>query len=590
MTIYYKNDLVGEIQSRIDIVDLVSETVNLTRKGNRYWGKCPFHQENTASFCITPEKNMFYCFGCNTGGDIFTFVMKRDHVDFKGALDTLALKAGISRTSTVTSPGWERRKKIISINSVAAEFFHQYLLQKGGLAERYLSDRNISEAMINTFKIGFADASWDSLERYMLRRGYSLKDLKEAGLIRYSQKANKHYDLFRNRIIFPIFAHNGDVIGFGGRVLDDEMPKYINSPETDIFSKGKNLYGLFQGRDFIRRNNQIILVEGYTDCIKLHQYGIRNVVASLGTAFTIEQATLIKRYAEEIIILYDADDAGQRETLKVIDALSKDDIRISTVTLPGSIDPDEYLDLYGKEDFLYFLQNNKLNYIEFKLNRYINEVNIEPMENKAKVIAYLRSDYFNLRSAIEKDNLVKLMAQKLELRENIIYQELNTNYMQAGAKGIKRNKKQIIRDNKRYYDNYSLEEKIVATMLKEKDFRMKISESDALDTLSEPKLSKLALIIRDFGHLDDLELEEIIRTNKLENLWARILLCAETTSLQTYEINEYFQQNLINKKQRKWRKMHQELASISDNGDFNSMLNFILGIKTITEATQEGGI
>lgn len=590
MTRYNNNDLVGEIQSRIDIVDLVSETVNLTRKGNRYWGKCPFHQENTASFCVTPEKNMFYCFGCNTGGDIFTFVMKRDNLDFKGALDTLASKAGIQRTPSAFSKGSGRRKKITSINAVATEFYQESLMQKKGRAKDYLSKRNINEAMINAFKIGYADESWDSLERYMLKKGYQAKDLREAGLIRYSEKANKNYDLFRNRIIFPIFAHNGEIIGFGGRVLDEQMPKYINSPETDIFSKGRNLYGLYQGQESIRRLNQIILVEGYIDCIRLHQYGICNVVATLGTAFTKEQAELIKRNAEEVIILYDADEAGQRETLKVIDILSKSDIQINVVTLPGSIDPDEYLDLYAKEDFLYFLKNNKISYMEYKLNWCISETDEINTKDKVRIINSLRPDYMNLNSAIEKDNLVKTIARKLEIRENIVYQEFNLNRRQADIGGIKRNKKQIIRDNKRYYDNYSLEEKIVATMLKDADIKEIILEHDILNILSEPKLKKIAFLIKEFADTDNLQLEELIRKHEMETIWARISICAENTDLEPYELNDYLRQVEINKEQRKWGAMHRKLANISDNGDFNSMLDFILSFKEIMRTTQEGGI
>ncbi len=590
MTRYNNNDLVGEIQSRIDIVDLVSETVDLTRKGNRYWGKCPFHQENTASFCVTPEKNMFYCFGCNTGGDIFTFVMKRDNLDFRGALDTLASKAGIQRASSTFSKGLGRRKRITSINTAVAEFYQQSLMQKKGQAKNYLTNRNINEAMINAFKIGYADESWDSLERYMLKQGYLAKDLREAGLIRYSEKANKNYDLFRNRIMFPIFSYNGEIIGFGGRVLDDQMPKYINSPETDIFSKGRNLYGLYQSQDFIRKLNQIILVEGYIDCIKLHQYGICNVAATLGTAFTKEQAELIKRNAEEVIILYDADEAGQRETLKVIDILSKSDIQINVVTLPGSIDPDEYLDLYGKEDFLYFLKNNKISYIEYKLNWYINEADEIYTKDKVRIINSLRPDYMNLNSAIEKDNVIKLISRKLEIRENIVYQEFNLNRRQADSGGIKRNKKQIIRDNKRYYDNYSLEEKIVATMLKDADIKEIILEHDILNILSEPKLKKVAFLIKEFADNDNLQLEELIRENEMETIWARILMCAETTNLESYELKDYLRQVVINREQEKWGAMHHKLASINDNGDFNSMLNFILSFKEIMRTTQEGGI
>lgn len=585
---YYNNNIVEEIQSRLDIVEIVSQTVNLTRKGNRYWGRCPFHQEKTASFCVTPEKNMFYCFGCNTGGDIFTFVMKRDNLDFAEALDSLALKAGIKSLPKAPPQVLKKRETLLSINRATADYYQQNL-KKSSLAKEYLYKRNMTEEIINKFLIGYADESWDSLERYLLKQGFLAKDILEAGLIKYSEKANKNYNVFRNRIMFPILASNGDIIGFGGRVVDDSLPKYINSPETEIYAKRHNLYGLYQSREAIRTANQVILVEGYIDCIKLHQYGINNVVASLGTAFTIEQARLIKRYAEEVVILYDADEAGQRETLKVIDILSKEEVKIAIVTLPGDIDPDDYLDLYGKEDFLYFLKNNKISYLEYKLNKYLSEVDILHLEDKVRIINNLRVDLNQLNSELEKDYYVKMLAQNLEVEENIIYRELKHYSKISEPEGIKRNKKQIIRDN-RLYANYSLEEKIVASMLKDKALLVKIAASDIISTFSEPELKELAYVIIDEKHRNNLELEEEIRARNLESSWAKVLLCLEETDLKPYEINDYIKQIAINKRQRKWQEMHQNLAAISKEGDFKTMLNFVLHLSNVKNSTQEGGI
>lgn len=589
MTRYYNEDIVSEIRSRVDIVDIVSETVNLTRKGNRYWGKCPFHQEKTASFCVTPEKNMFYCFGCNTGGDIFTFLMKRDNIDFPEAIEILALKAGIERTKKVSKQDFSNKKKVLAINLEVAKYYHQCLINTSNKAINYLSKRNISKEMAEKFHLGFANESWNSLEDYMLKKGYSAKDLEIAGLVKRSDKTNRYFDLFRNRLIFPIFAYNGDIVGFGGRVLDGSNPKYLNSPETKIFSKRKNLYGLYQAKDSIRRSNQVILVEGYIDCIKLNQYGITNVVASLGTAFTNEQAELIKKYAEEVIILYDGDEAGQRETLKIIEVFSKDDIKIDIVTLPGSIDPDEYLDLYGKEDFLQFLKNNRINYIEFKLNRYLNKKNTLYIEDKAKIINNLKPDLIKLDSQIERDYYVKIIAQKLKVQENVIYQEISQNRNLTWREGIKRNKKQIIRDNI-HYVNYTFEEKLLAQMLKDDEVFTKVIDANAIEFFTNPDLKKLAYIIKDYKNESETALDQIIREQKLENTWARIMLYFDEAPLKEYEISDFLKKVAINKKQRKWQEMYQQLNNIGQEGDFNSMLNFILNLNSMMKTTREGGI
>ena len=587
MARHYNNDVVGEIQSRLDIVEIVAETVNLSRKGNRYWGRCPFHDEKTASFCVTPEKNMFYCFGCNTGGDMFSFIMKRDSLNFADALEVLAAKAGIEKVKTISTPELERKKRLIALNMTVAEYYHQ-VLTRHDKVKQYLAKRNINPETINNFKLGYADDAWNSLEEFIVKKGFNSADLNHLGLIKKSEKTNNYFDIFRNRLIFPIHAPNGDVVGFGGRALDDDnMPKYLNSPESNIFSKRRNLYGLFQGREAIRQKNQVILVEGYMDCIKLHQYGINNVVASLGTAFTEEQAKLIKRYAEEVVILYDGDEAGQRETLKAIDVLVQENMIIDVITLPGLIDPDDYLDLYGKEDFLRFLKNNKINYIEFKLNRYINVITPNHIEDKVKIINMLSPDIKQIDSELKKDYLVKLIAQKLKIEENIIYREFTRNRDLRRQEGIKRNNKQIIRDN-RPYANFTLEERILAAAIKNPNIFAKLDAFEAGEMYSDTKLNQIANIFKNNRFDEEIELE--IRANDLESSWAKIALAMEEAPIKDYELNDFLRIIIRNRKQRKWQDLQGELNVIKQNGNFDIMLNFILNLNTVINETREGGI
>jgi len=308
---------IRQIQSQLDIVELISESVQLSRKGNNYWGLCPFHGEKTASFSVSRDKQMFYCFGCHIGGNIFTFLMKRDGLEFREALEILAAKAGVDISRPRDRGRIDQQKAIISINNAAAQFYHQKLLSaQGDDARSYLSKRGITQQTIETYRLGYAEDNWQELTNYLLGRGFNAEAIKSSGLVKRSDNQSRFYDLFRHRIIFPIMLYNQDVIGFGGRSLGDAMPKYLNTPETELFSKRKNLYGLAQAREAIRQNNNAFLVEGYMDCIKLQQTGIMNVVASLGTALTEEQARLLHRYTEKVTILYDGDEAGQNATLR----------------------------------------------------------------------------------------------------------------------------------------------------------------------------------------------------------------------------------------------------------------------------------
>lgn len=443
----YDNHVIQEIAERLDIVDIVAETVKLTRKGNRYWGLCPFHTEKTPSFSVTSERNMFYCFGCHAGGDIFSFVMKRDGLDFKEALEMLAARAGIKLASGAGSRDQEQRKKVIEVNRAAAEFYHQMLLSRqGGVVQKYLENRGVKQETILAYKLGYAPDQWNRLEEYLLQKGFSQEYVKLSGLIKRNENRNSYYDLFRNRLMFPIFKYNGDILGFGGRVLDDTLPKYINTPETELYSKRQVLYGLYQARQAIRSANGAVLLEGYMDCIKLQQAGINNCVASLGTALTLEQARLLCRYTENVLILYDGDEAGQRETLRAIDILTEEALKVQVVTLPAGKDPDEFLEINGKEEFLQYIQNNKLSHIEFKINRYLKEEKTLNLEAKVKIVNALKKDINNLNSPIEKDYYIKILAQKLLMEPNLIYRELKVANKRQNP--MDRNKTQISRDNR----------------------------------------------------------------------------------------------------------------------------------------------
>ena len=323
-------DIIEEIKSRCDIVDIISDYMHLEKSGSNYTGLCPFHSEKTGSFMVSKSKQIYKCFGCNAGGDVISFVMRWENVDFMEAVKILARKCGITLDRNISE---EEKKKIQEINKFreihteAARFYFANLLRTKNPGYEYLRKRGLSDKIIKKFGLGYSPNSWNSLMNYLLSKGYDKTDLVKCGLITHKTESNKYFDRFRNRVMFPIFNYNGKVIGFGGRVLDDSLPKYLNSPETLVFNKRMNLYGLNISKKGIK-DDTLILVEGYMDLISLYQNNIENVVATLGTALTIEQAKLIRRFAKNVIISYDSDQAGQNATLRAIDILLKADIKV----------------------------------------------------------------------------------------------------------------------------------------------------------------------------------------------------------------------------------------------------------------------
>jgi DNA primase len=527
---YSDEQITREIESRIDIIDLIAETVDLHRKGNRYWGLCPFHQEKTPSFSVSRDRQMFYCFGCHAGGSIFSFIMKRDGLDFKEAREMLAAKAGVELNKSYDKKRVDLRKQILAVNRMADEYFHQMLLSSKGLeAREYLLQRGINRESIINFHLGYAPSEWNGLEEYLLKKGISQDWVKLSGLIKRNENQNRFYDVFRDRIIFPIYQYNREIVGFGGRVLGEGLPKYLNSPESEVFSKRRNLYGLAQARDNIRNQNEAIIVEGYMDTIKLHQAGICQAVASLGTALTQEQAQILKRYVEKVVILYDGDEAGQRESLRAIEVLLSQGLKVEVVSLPAGQDPDEYLEKNGKEEFWQYIQNNRISHIEFKMNRYINSVNIYNLEFKINIINQLKNDINRLSSALEKDYYIKTLAQKLRLEENLVQQELAAGSEKTSPRP-NRNKIINFRDNNKY-GKYGIQEQILAAMLSSPEIFTRVKNRIGLNFFANQEYRTIAGIYDQLlqEETDDCmgEMRQIMMHEGLDTAYARISLIME---------------------------------------------------------------
>jgi DNA primase len=412
------DEIIQKVKDSNDIVDIISESVRLKRAGRYYTGLCPFHNEKTPSFTVTPDKQIYKCFGCGEGGNVISFIMKTKNLDFQEAVKFLADKANIQLEAETprSIKVRETNEKIYKINVDAARYFYGKL-RKNKNALNYFRGRGITDSTLTKFGLGYSIDSWNELLNHLRSKGYTELDMLNAGLIIKNEK-NKLYDRFRNRVMFPVFDIKGKVIGFGGRVLDDSKPKYLNSPETALFKKGTNLYGLnFALKDLKQRI--IVIVEGYMDCISLHQYGITNAVASLGTALTVNQTKLLKRYADKIIIAYDADLAGQTATLRGLEILRNEGFDIGVLTVPQGKDPDEFIRTNGKEAFAKLI-DNALPLVDYRIKKAREGINF----NKPEMLASFAKDaalIVNDLNPLEKDIYIKRISEDTGIKEQALY-------------------------------------------------------------------------------------------------------------------------------------------------------------------------
>lgn len=355
MSGFFNPEWIEEVRNRNDIVEVIGEYIRLKPSGRNFVALCPFHNEKTPSFSVSPDKQIYHCFGCGAGGNVISFIMAMEKIDFVEAVKLLAKRVGMSipiEQGRGHSAALDAREIMYRINTEAARYFHRcFRSDEGKKARKYLLSRGVSPKTMIRFGLGFATPEWDGLKRFLLARGYTEKQLLACGLIVPSKAEGKSYDRFRNRIIFPIFDIRKRIIGFGGRVLDSSLPKYLNTPETVLFHKGSTLYAI-DAISKIRELDSVIVVEGYMDAVMLHQYGIENAVASLGTALTAEHAKLIKRYTDKVIICYDGDAAGKKATGRGLDILLNQGLDVYVLALPDGLDPDEFIRQYGTDVFI----------------------------------------------------------------------------------------------------------------------------------------------------------------------------------------------------------------------------------------------
>lgn len=523
----YSDELIEEIRASNDIVDVISKYVTLKRSGRNFFGLCPFHKEKSPSFAVSPDKQIFHCFGCGAGGNVIHFISKIEGLDFKDTLELLANRANIT-LPTLENAEDDRtarlKAKVYEINQIAAEFYHENLYKPTSkAAQEYIKKRKLDNRTLKAFLIGYA-GNFNELYLLLKQKGFTEEEMLASSLIKKTENGG-YMDSFRKRLMFPIQDVRERVIAFGGRVLDDSKPKYINSPENIVYSKGRNLFGLNVAKKYDTK--KIIIVEGYMDAISLYQRGITNVVASLGTAMTEAQGRLLRRHSEQVILGYDADGAGQAAILRGMEILQNLGCDIRVLQIEGAKDPDEYVLKYGPERFQKCV-DNAISLVEFKVKVLLRELNIENTNDKIKFLNEIAKILAKVTNQIEREIYVDKIAREYKISKEAIYAEIN---------------KLIYKDNQ---GSKKLERKVVAMEPKEEE-KTNIPEA----TLKREKLV-IYLLINEYAKAYE-KLKGTITLNDIQDEANKQILKKmyeefEKGNINTNQIVDWFQdENIISR-------------------------------------------
>ena len=540
---YIPDELVEEIRDRSDIVEVISDRVLLKKSGANYKGLCPFHSEKTPSFTVSPAKQIFHCFGCNEGGNVYQFVMKIENLSFPDSVLLLARRYGINIVEQkVKGVNSSQKNTLYDVNAMAAEFFQRQLseLPQGKTAREYLRKRGITENIIESFKIGYASPSWDGVHQFLKKKGISADIQNSAGLIKERENGGGYVDRFRERIIFPISDSEGRIVGFGGRVLNDtdSRPKYLNSPETLVYKKGNILYGLHITKDLIRKSKDAFLVEGYFDLITAYQHGIKNVIATSGTALTEDHARLLRRYTETVTLVFDGDEAGSNASNRGGIVLLNGGVKVKVIPLPQGNDPDSFI-REKKGDGFFNISKGSKPFMEYIINKESAESDLKSIDGRVKCINAVIPFLSLMNNSVEKSMYISSLAEKTGVSEKAIMDEMSKNKVKDKAKvkevltstsSSSSNKAERILVQLMLLDNKNIEKikkhisvddfkdndmaKISSLLFTLSESNDNIAISHIMDKLSEDKLKKLIseMVFEDIEYQDvDKNISDCIR-------------------------------------------------------------------------------
>lgn len=578
-------EIVEEIKYRCDIEQIISGYVPLKRAGSNLNGRCPFHSERTPSFTVFPATRSFYCFGCGAGGDVVTFIMKRENLDYVSALELLAARVGIEiprDTRTREDEGSVKRERVLAMNREAARFFHNCLYDKnvGRTALKYLTDRGLSGSVIKHFGLGFAPDGFGALTDHLTKLGYTAEEMSAAFLCGISKKTGRPYDYFRNRVIFPIIDVTGNVVAFGGRVMDDSTPKYLNTSDTPAFKKSRNLFALNYAKS--KCVDRLILCEGYMDVIALHAHGFENAVATLGTAITPDQARIMAKYTKQVIISYDSDEAGQRAANKAMKLLGEVGLDVRVLHISGAKDPDEFLKKNGSsayEKFKLLLDNSRAQF-EFKLDGVLSRHDVNIVDERIKAATELCRIISEVYSEAERDVYIGVVSEKLSIPRDSLKNDVKR-MMQKNDRAQKREEfKGIVNKTAGFGDRVNpdmmkstgavnAEENILGILLlfpenlaDIKRGKLDLSDNDFFSDFGKRVFCESLMRCDDTGKFDITLLNEVFNTDEMGRITSMVIRRRQLTENGTELLRDMILR--LKEETKRRRSEDDELSQIAD--------------------------
>lgn len=605
---FIPEDKISEILNSVDIVDIISEVVLLKQTGRNFSGLCPFHSEKTPSFSVSREKQIFYCFGCGIGGNVFSFLVKYEGLNFIEAVRKMASRGGIEISDNFISPEIKKRvaekEEIHTLNKDAVIFFQKNLKSENGKrAFEYLETRGIKKDVIELFQIGFAPRGWDNLVRFFSEKSIRSDTLEKAGLISSRQNGKGFYDRFRDRIIFPIVNIRNQVVGFGGRVMDESLPKYLNTPETPIFNKSRILYGLHLTKMACREVSTVFLVEGYFDLVALYQHGIKNVAATMGTALTLDHIRMLKGFAEKVILVFDSDEAGSKAAFRSIPLFKQEHVEARVMVLPKGHDPDSYVFKFGSETF------NKLADKASGIMAYMIEAAVSrhglSSEGKVAIISQMKEPLISVEDPVARSIYIRELSERIDVDESLILESIRKESLNIQKKNrlskdsridCSKSRYSQEQENEKSFDGagYKTESKIISMMFQCPDIFTEIMAYEVLDLFENNNLKaigKAMLLLyetKGTSSIDPSDLLPYLQTEFQRSLASSLAMgdedCWNDTKSRKLQLIFQF---IKYAKRSKEKHLMQQIKEAEANKDINLLSKLLLEQQKLALASQE---
>ncbi|MBP3039663.1 DNA primase [Bacillaceae bacterium Marseille-Q3522] len=593
---------INEVRQSADIVDVISDYVQLNKQGRNYVGLCPFHQENTPSFSVSPDKQLYHCFGCGAGGNVFTFLMEIEGLSFQEATLKLAERNNID-VGIPSSDLLEKKKlpgnlqEMFDIHEFLCKFYHHLLIntKEGQHALEYLLKRGFTLPSIEKFQIGYALDSWDFGYKLLTKRKFRPSILEQAGIIIRRKQDESYFDRFRNRIMFPVFDRNGKIVAFSGRSIGDDGPKYLNSPETAIFQKSKILYNLHLARPSIKRNQQAVLFEGFADVISADRAGIENGIATMGTSLTDEHVAILRRNVQGVTICFDGDHAGMEAAFRAATMLSEAGCQIKITMLPEGLDPDEYINKYGNEKFYHEITSASVTFMGFKFAYYRREKNLKNEGERLLYIEQLLEEIAKLDNAVERDHYLRQLAQEFSLTLEALQEQLRQIHFskkrkrKTGEEHTPKLQSHMIKKSREIHPAYyNAERSLLACMLKSSDLAYKVQEILKGNTFNiDDHQAIFTYMLAFYENGNDANVSAFINfidDEKLKSLIADIEMIEAEEELSEQALHDYIHHVLKHKKMLKIKHKQSELKEAEQLSDMEKALQLLTEIQQLQKS------